>query len=588
MIINSLKERAKRRVKLSVYVKPYIFFAILAPLFMVGEVMVDLMQPTLMSKIVDDGVVAGNMPLIWELGLRMIILTLIGGACGIACGYFANYVSLNFGSDLRNAVFDKVMSLSIEQTDKFTTGSLITRLTNDITMCQDFLAMLLRMFVRSPLLFAGGLVMALTLDVSFALVLAVSLPIEIIAVLLILKKAKPLFTQVQTKLDNVNAVMQENVGGARVVKAYVSEEHEISRFDYANSDLRDTNLKVMTLISKLAPVMSLVLNFSIVAVILIGNLQVQAGALEVGKIMAAVNYVTQIMMSLMMISMSFQSITRASASARRIREVLKCNPKIANGEVKESDGKGSVEFKNVSFHYPGTKGRPVLNNVDLKVEGGEYVAILGATGSGKTSLVNLITRFYDVNEGQVLVDGIDVRDYDLDTLRGKAAYILQKSELFAGTVADNIRWGNENATDEEVKHAAEIACADEFISEFNDGYDTYIDEKGTSLSGGQKQRISIARAILRRPKIMIFDDSTSALDIKTEAKLREALRTELRDTTVIMIAQRVASVMTADRIAIIEKGRITDCAPHAELIEKSATYRDIYDSQLKGGNVNVG
>ncbi|MBR4880767.1 MAG: ABC transporter ATP-binding protein, partial [Clostridia bacterium] len=312
------------------------------------------------------------------------------------------------------------------------------------------------------------------------------------------------------------------------------------------------------------------------------------GSLEVGKIMAAVNYVTQIMMSLMMISMSFQSITRASASARRIREVLKCNPKIANGEIKEDEGNGSVEFKNVSFHYPGTKGRPVLNNVSLKVEGGEYIAILGTTGSGKTSLVNLITRFYDVEDGQVLVDGIDVRDYDLDTLRGKAAYILQKSELFAGTVAENIRWGREDATDEEVRHAAEIACADEFISEFADGYDTYIDEKGTSLSGGQKQRLSIARAILRRPKIMIFDDSTSALDIKTEAKLRQALRTELKDTTVIMIAQRVASVMTADRIAIIEKGSITDCAPHAELLEKSAAYRDIYDSQLKGGNVNVG
>ncbi|MBQ4561545.1 MAG: ABC transporter ATP-binding protein [Clostridia bacterium] len=555
---------------------------------MVGEVMIDLMQPTLMSRIVDEGVVLGNMPLIWELGLRMIVLTLIGGTCGIACGYFAHYAALNFGSDLRNAVFSKVMSLSIEQTDKFTTGSLITRLTNDITMCQDFVGMLLRMFVRSPLLFAGGLFMALTLDVSFALVLAVSLPIEILAVLIILKKAKPLFTQVQTKLDTVNAVMQENVNGARVVKAYVSEDHEIKRFDNANSDLRDTNLKVMTLISKLAPVMSLVLNFSIIAVILIGNLQVEAGLLEVGKIMAAVNYVTIIMMSLMMISMSFQQVTRASASAHRIREVLKCDPKIANGGIKESEGEGSVEFKNVSFHYPGTKGRPVLKDINLKVEGGEYVAILGATGSGKTSLVNLITRFYDVNEGQVLVDGIDVRDYDLDTLRGKAAYILQKSELFAGTVADNIRWGNENATDEEVRHAAEIACADEFISEFNDGYDTYIDEKGTSLSGGQKQRISIARAILRRPKIMIFDDSTSALDIKTEAKLREALRTELKDTTVIMIAQRVASVMTADRIAIIEKGTITDCAPHTELLEKSATYRDIYDSQLKGGNVNVG
>ncbi len=585
-----MKNRKKRKVRLSVYVKPYIFLAILAPLFMVGEVVVDLMQPTLMSRIVDEGILGEipNIDLILSLGLRMIVLTLCGGLCGAACGFFSNYVAQSFGSDLRNAVFDKVMSLSIEQTDKFTTGSLVTRMTNDVTMCQDFLGMLLRIFVRSPLLFAGGLVMALTLDVSFALILAVSLPIELLAIFIVLRRAKPLFTKVQDKLDNVNAVMQENVNGARVVKAYVSEQHEIDRFDYANSELRDTNLKVQTLIAKLAPIMSLVLNFSVVAVILIGNLQVEARVMEVGKIMAAVNYVTQIMMSLMMISMSFQSITRASASARRIREVLKCNPKIANGEINQSEGKGSVEFKNVSFHYPGTKGRPVLKDVNLKVEGGEYIAILGATGSGKSSLVNLITRFYDVNEGEVLVDGVDVRDYDLDTLRSKAAYILQRSELFAGTVAENIRWGRENATDEEVRHAAEIACADEFISEFNDGYDTYIDEKGTSLSGGQKQRISIARAILRRPKIMIFDDSTSALDIKTEAKLRQALRTELSDTTVIMIAQRVASVMTADRIAIIENGTITDCAPHEELLKISATYRDIYDSQLKGGNVNVG
>lgn len=581
-------KKKSNKIRLSKYIKPYLFFAILAPLFMVGEVMMDLQQPDLMSRIVDEGVLNNQMSVVWELGLRMIIFTVIGGVCGVACGYFANYASLSFGSDLRNAVFSKVMSLSIEQTDKFTTGSLITRLTNDITMCQDFVAMLLRMFVRSPLLFIGGLIMALKLDLSFALILAVSLPVEILAIVLVLRKAKPLFTQVQTKLDSVNAVMQENVNGARVVKAYVSEDHEINRFDKANTELRDTNLKVMTLISRLAPVMMLILNFSIVAVILIGNLQVKLNGFDVGKIMAAVNYVTMIMMSLMMISMSFQSITRASASARRIREVLACEPKISNGYIKEDEGNGSVEFKNVSFHYPGTKGRPVLNKVNLKVNGGEYLAVLGATGSGKTSLVNLITRFYDVNEGEVLVDGMDVRDYDLDTLRGKAAYILQKSELFAGTVAENIRWGNENATDEEVRRAAEIACADEFINEFADGYDTYIDEKGTSLSGGQKQRLSIARAILRRPKIMIFDDSTSALDIKTEAKLRQALRTELKDTTVIMIAQRVASVMTADRIAIIEKGSITDCAPHAELLVKSATYRDIYDSQLKGGNVNVG
>lgn len=573
----------KKKIRLIKYLKPYLPVAVLAPLTMVGEVLMDLTLPTVMSNIVDKGIVEGDLNVVWTLGIRMIIFALMGGLFGTLAAFFSNYAAQSFGCDLRRDVFERVMSLSIQQTDKFTTGSLVTRLTNDITMVQDFVAMVLRNFVRSPMLFVGGLIMALSLDISFGLVLLVSLPIEIIAVLIIMRKARPLFTQVQTKLDGVNSVMQENVNGARVVKAYVSEEHEKQRFDYANSELRDTNLKVQTLIARLAPIMSIVLNITVVAVIFIGNLRAQAGLIEVGKIMAAVNYITQIMMSLMMISMVFQSISRASASAARIREILECDPAVVSGNVTDGTEQGTVEFKDVVFRYPGTKGRPVLCGVDLSVKKGEYIAILGATGSGKTSLVNLIQRFYDVNEGSVMVDGVDVREYDIEKLRSKVAYVLQKSELFAGSVSDNIRWGREDATDEEVRHAAEIACADEFISDFADGYDTYIDEKGTSLSGGQKQRISIARAILRKPEIIIFDDSTSALDIKTEAKLRSALRDELKDTTIIMIAQRVASVMTADRIAIIDKGQIAACAPHNELLETSEIYRDIYDSQLKGG-----
>ncbi|MBR5514608.1 MAG: ABC transporter ATP-binding protein [Clostridia bacterium] len=550
---------------------------------MIGEVSIDLMQPKIMSNIVDKGVWGENINLVIQLGIKMLCLSLLGGICGALAAYFSNLAAQSFGCDLRRDAFDKVMSLSVEQTDKFTTGSLITRLTNDITMVQDFVAMVLRNFVRSPMMFIGGIIMALSLNVRFGLVLLISLPVEIIAVILILRKAKPLFSKVQTKLDRVNCVVQENVNGARVVKAYVSEEHEIERFDYANSELRDTNLKVQTLIARLAPIMSIVLNVTVVAVIYIGKLQVDAKILEVGKIMAAVNYITMIMMSLMMLSMVFQSISRASASANRIKEILECEPVILSSDMDSSEECGCVEFENVVFSYPGTKGRPVLNGVDLKINKGEYIAVLGATGSGKTSLVNLIQRFYDVNEGSVKVNGIDVKDYDLKALRSKVAYVLQKSELFAGTVADNIRWGNEDASDEEVIHAAKIACAHEFITEFAKGYDTYIDEKGTSLSGGQKQRISIARAILKKPEIIIFDDSTSALDIKTEAKLRESLRGELKDTTIIMIAQRVASVMTADQIAIIDKGVIVDCAPHDVLIKNCEVYKDIYDSQLKGG-----
>lgn len=573
----------ENKIKLSKYLKPYILFAVLAPLTMIGEVTIDLTQPRIMSEIVDKGVMAKDLPLVWELGIKMLLLSFAGGIFGILAAFFSNYAAQCFGADIRRDAFGKVMSLSIEQTDKFTTGSLITRLTNDITMVQDFVSMLLRNFVRTPMMFIGGIIMAISLNVNFGLVLIVSLPIEIIAVLLIMRKARPLFTKVQTKLDRVNSVVQENVNGARVVKAYVSEEHEIERFDYANSELRETNLKVQTLIARLAPIMSLVLNATVIAVIYIGNVQVNNDLLQVGKIMAAVNYITQIMMSLMMLSMVFQHITRASASAQRIREILECEPVISSGGGCSRDTSGSVEFKKAVFRYPGTKGRPVLNGVDLSIKGGEYLAVLGATGSGKTSLVNLIPRFYDVNEGEVFVDSVNVKDYDINELRSKVAYVLQESELFAGTVADNIRWGNDDATDEEVIHAAKIACADEFISEFAEGYNTYIDEKGSSLSGGQKQRISIARAILRKPEIIIFDDSTSALDINTEAKLRMALREELKGTTIIMIAQRVASVMTADRIAIIDKGVIADCAPHAELLEKSEIYRDIYDSQLKGG-----
>ena len=574
-------------MKLAKYLKPYWLFAILAPLTMIGEVSIDLMQPKLMSQIVDEGVIGHNMELIIFTGLKMLGLVAIGGLFGILSAAFASNAAQRFGNDLRNDAFKKVMSLSLQQTDKFTTGSLVTRLTNDINAVQDFIAMLIRMFVRAPMQFIGGIVMAISISPKFGIVLALALPIQLVLIFFMLKKAGPLYSVVQKKLDKVNSVVQENVSGARVVKAYVKEEHEISRFMGANTDLRDVNLKVQRLMATLSPVLMIIMNASVIAILLIGGREVEAaigtvGGIQVGDVMAAITYITQILMSMMMVSMMFQTMTRAAASAKRITEVLESDPAIVGGEGSpETENKGSVEFKNVSFRYPNAIGRPVLNNVNLDIKPGEMVAIIGATGSGKSSLVNLIPRFYDVDEGAVLIDGVDVREYELGTLRQKIAFVLQKTELFSGTVAENIRWGRPDATDEEVKLAATIAQADDFIMGFSDDYNTMIAEKGASLSGGQKQRIAIARAIIRRPEIIIFDDSTSALDLGTEARLHKALRENIKDSTVIMIAQRIASIRSCDRIAVIENGTISAFAPHDELMKTSETYRDIYDSQMK-------
>lgn len=576
-------------MKLIRYLKPYWLFALLTPLTMVVEVAADLMQPRLLETIINEGVAASNMKVIWTIGAQMLLIAFIGGAAGISSAYFGSVSSQSFGCDLRNDTYKKVMSLSLEQTDKFTTGSLITRITNDITTVQNMVSMALRMFVRSPLTFIGGIIMALSISWKYAIVIAIALPVEIFGMVLVLRKANPLFKQTQKRLDDVNSVVQENVGGARVVKAFVREDHEIGRFDKANTALRDVNYKVLKLLSIIMPLMMIIMNATIIAIILVGGYQVQAAELKVGSIMAGVNYVTMILSSLLMVGMMFQQIARASASSSRICDVLYCEPviKTPDSSVPSVSKEGKVEFRNVSFSYPGTSGRPVLSGIDLTVNPGEYFAILGATGSGKSSLVRLIPRFYEVTSGELLVDGKNVREYDLEELREKISFVLQKTELFAGTIADNIRWGKADATDEEVREAARIAQVEEFINEFNDGYDTMIEQKGTSLSGGQKQRVSIARALVRKPEIVIFDDSTSALDIGTETRLRKALRESLEDTTIIMIAQRIASVMQADRIAVLENGVITACGSHEELMKTSATYRDIYDSQLgNGGEVN--
>lgn len=576
------------KVKLSKYLKPYALFAVLTPLSMVGEVLGDLLQPKLMSKIVDDGVLGQDMDLIIRTGLLMLLVLIGGGACGIAASAFGGIASQSFSRDLRVDVFKRVMGLSFEQTDKFTTGSLVTRLTADITAIQQMVDFMLRMLVRDSLLFFGGIIMMLTLNVRFGIIILCALPVEIIMMIVILRKANPYYSIVAKRLDSVNSVVQENVTGARVVKAYVREDTEEKRFDDANISLMESNLRVQTLMAILQPLLMIILNLSVIAVIVIGGWQVQAQAMKVGEVMAAITYLTQVLHGVMMMSMMFQTLAKASASANRLREVLETDPVIKSGSVSLADKTGgTVSFKNVSFSYPETKGRPVISDLTLDIKSGESVAILGATGSGKSSLVNLIPRFYDSTAGEVLVDGVNVKDCKLDELRKKVGIVLQKSELFSGTVEDNIKWGDKNATHEEVISAAQAAQADEFIQRIPAGYEGIIAEKGASLSGGQKQRLSISRAVLKKPEILILDDSTSALDLGTEAKLRAEIDRKMNGTTLIIIAQRIQSVKSCDRIAVLDHGKLCACDTHENLLKTCEVYQDIYASQVKtsGGEV---
>ena len=574
------------------YLKKYWFYALLAPVFMIGEVMMDLIQPRMMSNIVDNGVLGlnngniGDMHIVLTSGLQMIGIVFLGGVFGVLSGVFENLCSQNFGNDIRKDCFQRIMSLSLEQTDKFSTGSLITRVTNDVTQVQNMVAQCIRGFVRTCMLFFGGIVFMLTLDLSFGVVVLCAFPVVLLIVFFFISKVNPLFLVLQKKLDRVNSVMQENVTGARVVKAYVREEYEKERFGSANTELVNTQLHVLVLLSYMMPLMNIIMNISIVAVIYIGSVRVQGEYTTPGNVMAAITYLTQILNSVVMLAMIFQNVSRGMASFGRLKEVLLCDPVISDGKgvpLTGEDSRGKVEFRNVSFAYPQSVGDGVLKNINLTVFPGETFAILGATGCGKSSLVNLIPRFYDVTEGEVLVDDVDVRKYKLGELREKIAIALQKSELFSTSIRNNILWGREKASQEEVEHAAHIAQAEEFIKAQPKEYDTLVAEKGMSLSGGQKQRIAISRAVLKNANILIFDDSTSALDLKTEAQLYEALNREYKDVTKIVIAQRIASVKNADRIAVIDNGKIAACGTHKELMETSDIYRDIYTSQLKSG-----
>lgn len=580
------------------YLKKYWIFAVLAPVFMIGEVVMDLIQPRLMSTIVDEGVLGlsngnvGNLQLVITTGLKMIGFALFGCFCGVMSGVFANICSQNFGNDIRKDAFRKIMSLSFGQTDQFSTGSLITRVTNDITQLQNMLMQCIRGFVRTILLVVGGIASMLMLDISFGVVVACAFPLIALCAVYFLGKANPKFVILQEKLDKVNNVMQENVSGARVVKAYVKEEYEQERFERANGELVGTQLDVLLLFSYMTPLMNVVLNISVVAVIKVGAIQVQAGAVTPGNVMAAITYVTQILNAVMRMTMIFQTVSRGVASGRRVKEVLDCEPDIKDGICdtnvinKDDAVKGKVEFRHVSFAYSGMRDEKILDDISLVINSGETFAILGATGCGKSSLVNLIPRLYDVTDGQVLVNDIDVRDYKLTDLRSRIAIALQKSEIFSTSIEENIRWGKPDADTETLEKAAKTAQAWEFISAKPEGMKTQVTQGGTSLSGGQKQRLAISRAVVKEAEILIFDDATSALDLKTEAKLYEALKRDYQGVTKIIIAQRIASVKDADRIAILENGKIAACGNHEELMKTSDIYRDIYHSQLKGGEAN--
>ena len=570
------------------YVKPYTLYFILGPLCMIVEVVGEIFMPMFLGRIIN-GATDGTLTPAKSMGIAglMILTALLMMAGGVGGSYFGAKASVFYSNDIRRDVYRKVQTFSFANIDKFSTGSLVTRLTNDVTQIQNFVNMLLRMCLRSPGMLIGALIMAISLRPSLSVVFAVTVPLMLIAIGLVIKTAFPRFTIMQEKVDGLNSTVQENVSNVRVVKSFVREDYEIEKFHNANRDLKESGISANKIMILNGPIMTMMMNLTVAAVVWIGSQMVMGGgenAMPVGDLSQFISYVSQILMSLMMLTMMFVMSSRALASGKRIAEVLDEKVDISDEDCKDPDAlvtRGEIEFRDVSFRYFKNSEGAVLEHINLKIAPGSTVGIIGSTGCGKTTLVSLIPRLYDADAGEILVDGKNVRDYSLHNLREGVGMVLQKNVLFSGTVEDNIRWGDEEASDEMLRRAAESAQADGFIMSFKDGYQTELEQGGVNVSGGQKQRLCIARALLKKPKILILDDSTSAVDTATERKIREQFRTGLRDSTKIIIAQRITSVMDADEIIVMNEGKITGIGTHGELMENNEEYREIYRSQTE-------
>ncbi len=568
------------------YVKPYLPYFILGPLCMIVEIVGEVFMPKFMGEIIDKAVVenvpTGDWKTVAMYALFMVVVAILMMLGGVGGAYFGAKASVNFGADLRQDIYNKVQEFSFSNIDKFNTGSLITRLTNDVTILQNFINMLLRMCLRSPGMLIGALIMAINMNASLAAVLAVSMPLMIIFIAFLIKYAFPKFNFVQKKIDNLNQTVQENLTNVRVVKSFVREEFEQKKFKKANSELKNMGLEAMGIMILMHPVMMLIMNLTTLAVVWFGGNQVINLSMDPGDFSAFLNYMTQILFSLMMLTMVFMNSSRALASSKRIREVLDEKIDLTDENATRKDlsvEKGDIEFENVSFRYYKDSEKKVLDDINLKIKAGSTVGIIGSTGCGKTTLVSMIPRLYDTDEGRILVDGVDVREYSLEKLRDSIGMVLQKNVLFSGSIEDNLKWGDENASQETLEKAAMTAQAHSFVSAMKDGYKTQLEQGATNVSGGQKQRLCIARALLKKPKIIILDDSTSAVDTATEARIRECFANELSDSTKIIIAQRISSVKDADEIIVVNDGKITGIGTHDELLSNNTEYQEIFYSQ---------